>query len=82
MVPGSWLLGCKDGGWENEDEHTFFAHLEGIADQAFDDQCTPANPRYPLITDLKNLYTAAYRGVQVKATIRRRMGICDLIGPR
>ena len=53
----------------NEDEHTFFAHLEGIADQAFDDQCTPANPRYPLIEDLKDLYTAAYRGVQVEATI-------------
>ncbi|MFH7242889.1 MAG: bifunctional acetaldehyde-CoA/alcohol dehydrogenase [Spirulina sp.] len=53
----------------NEDEHTFFAHLEGIADQAFDDQCTPANPRYPLIQDLKDLYTAAYRGVQVEATL-------------
>ncbi len=53
----------------NEDEATFFAHLEGIADQAFDDQCTPANPRYPLITDLKDLYTAAYRGVQVEATL-------------
>ena len=53
----------------NEDEHTFFAHLEGIADQAFDDQCTPANPRYPLISDLKDLYTAAYRGIQVEATI-------------
>ncbi|QQE66419.1 bifunctional acetaldehyde-CoA/alcohol dehydrogenase [Leptolyngbya sp. BL0902] len=53
----------------NEDEHTFFAHLEGIADQAFDDQCTGANPRYPLISDLKDLYTAAYRGVQVEATL-------------
>ncbi|MEY3297314.1 MAG: Aldehyde-alcohol dehydrogenase [Cyanobacteriota bacterium] len=52
-----------------EDKATFFAHLEGIADQAFDDQCTPANPRYPLIEDLKDLYTAAYRGVQVEATI-------------
>jgi len=53
----------------NEAEHTFLTHLEGIADQAFDDQCTPANPRYPLITDLKDLYTAAYQGVQLEATI-------------
>lgn len=58
----------------NEDEATFFAHLEGIADQAFDDQCTPANPRYPLIADLKDLYTAAYRGVQLEATIPQLKG--------
>lgn len=58
----------------NEDEAIFFAHLEDIADQAFDDQCTPANPRYPLIQDLKDLYTAAYRGVQVEATIPQLKG--------
>jgi len=45
----------------SEDEHTFFEHLDLMAEQAFDDQCTGANPRYPLIQDLKALYIAAYR---------------------
>ena len=45
----------------SEDEHTFFEHLDLMAEQAFDDQCTGANPRYPLIQDLKTLYIAAYR---------------------
>jgi len=31
-----------------------------MADQAFDDQCTGANPRYPLIADLKQLMLQAY----------------------
>ncbi len=44
-----------------EDEHTFFAHLDLMAEQAFDDQCTGANPRYPLIQDLKALYIDAYQ---------------------
>ena len=44
------------------DEQTFFAHLDLMAEQAFDDQCTGANPRYPLIRDLKALYIDAYRG--------------------
>lgn len=38
----------------------FFAHVEEMADQAFDDQCTGANPRYPLIEDLKQLMMQAY----------------------
>ncbi|MEM6254287.1 MAG: bifunctional acetaldehyde-CoA/alcohol dehydrogenase [Cyanobacteria bacterium P01_D01_bin.156] len=50
----------------SEDEHTFFEHLDLMAEQAFDDQCTGANPRYPLIQDLKALYIASYReGVTV-----------------
>lgn len=43
-------------------EVDFFAKLDLLADQAFDDQCTIANPRYPLITDLKQLLVSAYRG--------------------
>ncbi|MEG3849159.1 bifunctional acetaldehyde-CoA/alcohol dehydrogenase [Microcoleus sp. herbarium19] len=38
----------------------FFAHVEEMADRAFDDQCTGANPRYPLIADLKQLLMQAY----------------------
>jgi acetaldehyde dehydrogenase/alcohol dehydrogenase len=44
-------------------EEDFFAKLDLVADQAFDDQCTVANPRYPLISDLKQLLVDAYRGV-------------------
>ncbi|ESA33600.1 alcohol class iv [Leptolyngbya sp. Heron Island J] len=44
------------------DEQTFFANLDLMSEQAFDDQCTGANPRYPLIRDLKSLFIDAYRG--------------------
>lgn len=43
-------------------EVDFFTKLDLLADQAFDDQCTVANPRYPLISDLKQLLVDAYRG--------------------
>ncbi|NES92258.1 bifunctional acetaldehyde-CoA/alcohol dehydrogenase, partial [Okeania sp. SIO2B9] len=43
-------------------EAEFFAKLEDLADQAFDDQCTGSNPRYPLISDIKQLLTNAYHG--------------------
>lgn len=42
-------------------EQTFFEHLDLMSEQAFDDQCTGANPRYPLIRDLKALYLEAYQ---------------------
>ncbi|NES69426.1 MAG: iron-containing alcohol dehydrogenase, partial [Okeania sp. SIO2D1] len=43
-------------------EAEFFAKLDDLADQAFDDQCTGSNPRYPLINDIKQLLTNAYHG--------------------
>nr|WP_231506061.1 bifunctional acetaldehyde-CoA/alcohol dehydrogenase [Planktothrix serta] len=43
-------------------EAEFLAKLDEVADQAFDDQCTGANPRYPLIKDLKQLLIDAYYG--------------------
>jgi acetaldehyde dehydrogenase / alcohol dehydrogenase len=45
----------------------FYPDLEAMAEQAFDDQCTGANPRYPLIQDLKELYVLAYYGCRVDA---------------
>ncbi|MFB2938967.1 bifunctional acetaldehyde-CoA/alcohol dehydrogenase [Aerosakkonemataceae cyanobacterium BLCC-F154] len=48
-----------------EGKAEFYAKLEHLADQAFDDQCTGANPRYPLITDLKQLLEDAYEGAPV-----------------
>ncbi len=43
-------------------EAEFMAKVDEVADQAFDDQCTGANPRYPLIKDLKQLLIDAYYG--------------------
>jgi acetaldehyde dehydrogenase/alcohol dehydrogenase len=40
----------------------FLAQIDDLAEQAFDDQCTGANPRYPLISDLRDLYRLAYEG--------------------
>lgn len=44
----------------NEDE--FLASLDEMSENAFDDQCTGANPRYPLIAEIKQLYINAYYG--------------------
>ncbi|EAW36184.1 bifunctional acetaldehyde-CoA/alcohol dehydrogenase [Lyngbya sp. PCC 8106] len=52
--------GIKDVIKESEAE--FLAKVDELADHAFDDQCTGANPRYPLIKDLKQLYINAYYG--------------------
>ena len=51
----------------HEDDQLFYSQLEEMADQAFDDQCTGANPRYPLIRDLKELYVLAYMGCRTDA---------------
>lgn len=42
-------------------EQAFAAALDTLAEDAFDDQCTGANPRYPLIGEIKSLYQNAYR---------------------
>ena len=41
-------------------EDSFYDSLDEMSEQAFDDQCTGANPRYPLISELKSLYINAY----------------------
>ena len=43
-------------------EQAFAAALDTLAEDAFDDQCTGANPRYPLIREIKDLYNKAYSG--------------------
>jgi len=53
----------------SDDDKAFYEEVEEMADQAFDDQCTGANPRYPLIRDLKELYILAYRGCKIGATL-------------
>ena len=49
----------KDYGIKEED---FLATLDEMSEQAFDDQCTGANPRYPTIEEIKNLYLKVYYG--------------------
>ena len=44
------------------DEKAFFETLDEMVEAAFDDQCTGANPRYPLMSELKEMYTRAYYG--------------------
>ncbi len=44
------------------DEQVFLDSLDEMVEQAFDDQCTGANPRYPLMSELKELYLNAYYG--------------------
>lgn len=44
------------------DEHEFLKTLDEMAAQAFDDQCTGSNPRYPLIDEIKEMYLKAYYG--------------------
>jgi acetaldehyde dehydrogenase/alcohol dehydrogenase len=44
------------------DEEDFLARLDDMVEQAFDDQCTGANPRYPLMEEIKQMYLNAYYG--------------------
>ena len=48
------------------DEESFLSTLDEMVEQAFDDQCTGANPRYPLMSELKEMYLRAYYGKEVK----------------
>ena len=58
-------VGCKktiaDYGVTEED---FLATLDRMSEDAFDDQCTGANPRYPLIEELKEIYKACFYGTE------------------
>ncbi len=53
----------KDYGVDEED---FLNRLDDMVEQAFDDQCTGANPRYPLMSEIKDMYLKAYYGREVK----------------
>ena len=44
------------------DEKDFLDRLDDMVEQAFDDQCTGANPRYPLMSEIKEMYLNAYYG--------------------
>jgi len=48
------------------DEKDFLDRLDDMVEQAFDDQCTGANPRYPLMKEIKQMYLNAYYGTHEK----------------
>ena len=48
-------------------ENDFLDLLDKMSEQAFDDQCTSANPRYPLISEIKELYQKAYYGAKLQS---------------
>nr|WP_319777136.1 bifunctional acetaldehyde-CoA/alcohol dehydrogenase [uncultured Sphaerochaeta sp.] len=50
----------KDTGVE---EKAFMDRLDALSEEAFDDQCTGANPRYPLISEIRQIYLNAYNGL-------------------
>lgn len=53
-------LSIKDMGIS---EKEFMSKIDYLVEQAFDDQCTGANPAYPLMSELKQIYINAYKGV-------------------
>ena len=53
----------KDAG---VDEKEFLAKLDLIADRAFEDQCTTANPRLPLVEEMKQILLDSYYGKEIK----------------
>ncbi len=44
------------------DEADFLSRMDDMVEQAFDDQCTGANPRYPLMSEIEQMYKNAYYG--------------------
>ena len=48
------------------DEAEFMAKVDMLADRAFEDQCTTANPRVPLVTELKQILIDSYYGNEIK----------------
>ena len=47
-------------------EQEFLAKADMLADRAFEDQCTTANPRLPLVTELKQILLDSYYGKEIR----------------
>ena len=57
----------KEALGERVTEDEFLNSVEKMSCDAFDDQCTGANPRYPLVQEIKEMYLRAYYGQDTKA---------------
>jgi acetaldehyde dehydrogenase/alcohol dehydrogenase len=55
------------------DETAFMASLDTLAMNAYEDQCAPANPRMPMLEDMKVMMEAAYYGITFEAVKERRV---------
>lgn len=59
------------------DEEKFLNSLDEMTEQAFDDQCTGANPRYPLMSEIKQMYLNAYYGKHfIEAEMPEKIAVC------
>ncbi|KAI8477186.1 MAG: acetaldehyde dehydrogenase [Monoraphidium minutum] len=63
-----------------EREGEYMATLEALSEQAFDDQCTGANPRYPLIKDLRKIYQDAWSTPITDVIAAAKKGGCEHMG--
>lgn len=54
------------------DELEFIGRLDEVAMGAYEDQCAPANPRMPMLADMKDIMTAAYYGTSIEDVRSRR----------
>lgn len=66
------------------DEQDFLNRLDDMVEQAFDDQCTGANPRYPLMSEIKQMYLNAYYGKTFaeKPLPEPVIGVTETVDPR
>ena len=66
------------------DEQVFLNRLDDMVEQAFDDQCTGANPRYPLMSEIKQMYLNAYYGKTFaeKPLPEPVVGVTETVDPR
>ena len=53
-------------------EHAFIGKLDDLAMRSYEDQCAPANPRMPMLDDMKDLMTAAFYGTSLQDVRSRR----------
>ena len=62
----------KEALGERVTEEEFLGSIEQMSKDAFDDQCTGANPRYPLVEEIKQMYLNAYYGKNDENIIRNK----------
>jgi acetaldehyde dehydrogenase/alcohol dehydrogenase len=58
-------------------EQAFIGKLDDLAMRSYEDQCAPANPRMPMLDDMKDIMTAAYYGTSLQDVRRRRAASAD-----